>query len=190
LKANLNRTLNIVQLEIEELDALTLIEIRADNNLQIESFLGYSISTDQDCNNDYKNTSLYTMIESCGSLYDVQSDLDSPSTCNIDILGAKHDQLSEDHTDFELPKAASEQRISPKNYAWKILVKEMLYDTIPGNIEEGDDCLSILSFDSIEYYDRKGMLSFPIKILDRNKYCTDNTKELWSSTSPNRQLWE
>jgi hypothetical protein len=97
-------------------------------------------------------------MESCDSLYTLQPDFVCPSQISTDIVGAESNRYNEIYSDFEITKGALEQRISPKNFSWTILVADMLFDAIPGHYDEGDDCLSIQSLDSLGYYDRREML--------------------------------
>jgi hypothetical protein len=61
-------------------------------------------------------------------------------------------------TDDDVQQLLS-RNTSIQNDSWHIFESEFLQDTL-SNIENDDDdeCDSVFSFDSLEYYDRKGML--------------------------------
>jgi hypothetical protein len=85
----------------------------------------------------------------------------------------QHQQLELNHTTTsesnqvsnDLPHLSLgfQQLFSRNDNSWNAVITDYLHDAISNDNYDDDECGSIHSFDSLEYYDRKGKLLVPLK---------------------------
>jgi hypothetical protein len=84
---------------------------------------------------------------------------------------SSHDSNHLRHLSLDFPPLFSRRDLSRNDDSWSAVITDYLRETISNdnyNDDDNDECGSIHSFDSLEYYDRKGMLLVPLKTRKEN----------------------
>jgi hypothetical protein len=76
------------------------------------------------------------------------------------LLATSHENNPFRHVPVDLQQL---RNMSINDDSWNAVVADFLHDAISNVNDEDDECGSVHSFDSLEYYDRRGMLLVPLK---------------------------